>query len=95
VLDVPTYGSEDEQISWKSSDDENDDEVNESKDDDDNAEDDDRQENNNEQNGSDNDGDDFVHPKLSTFDEEDVKTRRGLNKLQVLFMFQNIALKIV
>nr|GEV03513.1 zinc finger, CCHC-type [Tanacetum cinerariifolium] len=48
VLDVPTYGSEDEHISWKSSGYENDDETE-----------------------LDNDGDDFVHPKLSTFDEEE------------------------
>nr|GEV73887.1 reverse transcriptase domain-containing protein [Tanacetum cinerariifolium] len=43
-------GSDDQHISWKSSDDEDDD---------------------NEQTGSNNDGDDFVHPKLSTFDEEE------------------------
>ncbi|GJX87771.1 hypothetical protein Tco_0339785 [Tanacetum coccineum] len=35
VPDVPTYGSEDEQISWKSSDEDNDDEVNMSENDDD------------------------------------------------------------
>ncbi|GJR15840.1 hypothetical protein Tco_0798492 [Tanacetum coccineum] len=35
VLDVPTYGYEDEQISWKSSDEDDDDEVSISKDDDD------------------------------------------------------------
>nr|GEU52870.1 hypothetical protein [Tanacetum cinerariifolium] len=47
VLDVPTYDSDDEQISWKLSDDEDDvDDQN-------------------------NDGDDFVHPKLSTRDEEE------------------------
>ncbi|GJY32461.1 hypothetical protein Tco_0416930 [Tanacetum coccineum] len=40
VLDVPTYGSKDEQISWKST------------------------------TESDNDSDDFVHPKFSTHDEE-------------------------
>nr|GEW14958.1 hypothetical protein [Tanacetum cinerariifolium] len=80
VPDVPTYGSEDEQISWKSSDDENRDEVSENADneddddhDDDNAntEDDDGQDDDNEQTESDNDGDDFVHPNLSTFDEEE------------------------
>ncbi|GKG02867.1 hypothetical protein Tco_0310503, partial [Tanacetum coccineum] len=39
VLDVPTYGSEDEQISWKSSEEDDDeDEVSISKDDDDDAE---------------------------------------------------------
>ncbi|GJZ45193.1 hypothetical protein Tco_0592789 [Tanacetum coccineum] len=82
VLDVPTYNSNDEQISWKSSDEEDDDEVSMSKDDDDNAEDDqnddnvdnkgdDDQDDDNEQTKSDNDDDDFVHPKLSTFDEKE------------------------
>ncbi|GJS16544.1 hypothetical protein Tco_0411016 [Tanacetum coccineum] len=72
VPDVPTYRSEDEQISWKSSDEDDDDEVSMSKDDDDNAdnEDDDDQDDDNEQTESDNDGDDFVHPKFSTHDEE-------------------------
>nr|GEV01641.1 hypothetical protein [Tanacetum cinerariifolium] len=46
VLDVPTYGSDDEKISWKSNDD-------------------------HELTESENDGDDFVHPKLSTFDKEE------------------------
>ncbi|GKE85956.1 hypothetical protein Tco_1559698 [Tanacetum coccineum] len=73
VLDVPTYGSKHEQISWKSSDEDDDDEVSLSKDDDDNAdnEDDDGQDDDNEQTESDNDGDDFVHPKFSTHDEEE------------------------
>ncbi|GKF47729.1 hypothetical protein Tco_0137531, partial [Tanacetum coccineum] len=86
VPDVPTYRSEDEQISWKSSDKDDDDEVSLSKDDDDNADNendddhnddntdkeyDDGQHNDNEQTKSDNDGDDFVHPKLSTHDEEE------------------------
>nr|GEY65065.1 hypothetical protein [Tanacetum cinerariifolium] len=74
VPNVPTYGFEDEQISWKSSDDENDDEVSknaDNEDDDDhddeaNTEDDDGQDDDNEQTKLDNDGDDFVHPKLST-----------------------------
>nr|GEU37041.1 hypothetical protein [Tanacetum cinerariifolium] len=48
VLDVPTYESDDEEISWKSSEDDNDDEVK-----------------------INNNGDDFVHPKFSTHDEED------------------------
>nr|GEU66399.1 retrovirus-related Pol polyprotein from transposon TNT 1-94 [Tanacetum cinerariifolium] len=63
VLDVPTYDSDDEEISWKSSDDEDDNDGNIQGDDD---EDDD-----NEQTKSDDDGDDFVHPKLSTHDEEE------------------------
>ncbi|GKA58230.1 hypothetical protein Tco_0757418 [Tanacetum coccineum] len=73
VPDVPTYGSEDGQISWKSSDEDDDDEVSMCKDDDDNAdnEDDDDQDDDNEQTESDNDGDDFVHPKFSTHDEEE------------------------
>ncbi|GKB57393.1 hypothetical protein Tco_0913579 [Tanacetum coccineum] len=73
VPDVPTYRSEDEQISWKSGDEDDDDEVSLSKDDDDNAdnEDDDCQDNDNEQTESDNDGDDFIHPKFSTHDEEE------------------------
>ncbi|GJU61403.1 hypothetical protein Tco_1243238 [Tanacetum coccineum] len=73
VPDVPKYGSEDEQISWKTSDEDDDDEVSINKDDDDDAEnvDDDGQDDDNEQTESDNDGDDFVHPKFSTHDEEE------------------------
>nr|GFC55093.1 hypothetical protein [Tanacetum cinerariifolium] len=73
VLDVPTYGSKDEQISWKSSDEDDDDEVSISKDDDDDGknEDADGQDDDNEPTELENDGDDFVHPKLSTFDEEE------------------------
>ncbi|GKA62950.1 hypothetical protein Tco_0762469 [Tanacetum coccineum] len=95
VLDVPTYNSEDEHISWKSSDEEDDDEISMSKDDDDNADDDQNDDNadneaeddqnndnadnegdddqdvDNEQTESDNDDDNFVHPKLSTFDEKE------------------------
>ncbi|GKB22866.1 hypothetical protein Tco_0862267 [Tanacetum coccineum] len=81
VPDVPTYGSEDEQISWKSSEEDDDDEVSMSKDNDDNVDDedddnaddvdDDDQDDDNEQTESDNDDDDFVHPKLSTFDKEE------------------------
>ncbi|GKC54320.1 hypothetical protein Tco_1077065, partial [Tanacetum coccineum] len=65
VLDVPTYESDDEQISWKSSEEDDDDEVNVSEDNDDDTDD-----NDDEQTDSDNDGDDFVHPKLSTHDNE-------------------------
>ncbi|GKC39779.1 putative reverse transcriptase domain-containing protein, partial [Tanacetum coccineum] len=82
ALDVLTYGSDDEKISWKSSDEENndddndedDDENDQDNDDDDddaNNQDEDGQEDDNEQTDSDNDGDDFVHPKLYTHDEED------------------------
>ncbi|GJY21348.1 hypothetical protein Tco_0393914 [Tanacetum coccineum] len=65
VPDVPIYGSDEEQIFWKSSDEEDDDnEANIGKDEDDNDQDDD------ERTEFDNDGDDFVHPKLSTHDDE-------------------------
>ncbi|GJR15299.1 hypothetical protein Tco_0797951 [Tanacetum coccineum] len=59
---VPTYASDDEQISWKSSDKEDDDEV---------AMNHKGPNVDNEQTDSDNDGDDFVHPKFSTHDKED------------------------
>ncbi|GJS51729.1 hypothetical protein Tco_0625091 [Tanacetum coccineum] len=69
-------------LSEKSSDEEDDDEVSMSKDDDDNDDDDqnddnvdnegdDDQDDDNEQTESDNDNNDFVHPKLSTFDEKE------------------------
>ncbi|GKG40043.1 hypothetical protein Tco_0466820, partial [Tanacetum coccineum] len=57
VHDVPTYESDEEKLSWKSSDEDEDDNA---QDDDDDQSDDD------EQTESDNDGDDFVHTKLST-----------------------------
>ncbi|GKC42771.1 hypothetical protein Tco_1060493 [Tanacetum coccineum] len=62
VPDVPTYESDDEQISWKSSDEEDNDEVN-----DDNAD----NESDDDQDDDQNDDDDRVHPKLSTFDEKE------------------------
>ncbi|GKA11383.1 hypothetical protein Tco_0690816, partial [Tanacetum coccineum] len=88
---VPTYDSDDEQISWKSSEEDNNDEVNVSEDDDtdndddvdkdindddaDNQDKDDQDAENldddNEQTDSDNNGDDFVHPKFSNHDEEE------------------------
>ncbi|GJZ67349.1 hypothetical protein Tco_0630589 [Tanacetum coccineum] len=73
VPDVPTYRTEDEQISWKSSNEDDDDDVSLSKDDDENDDniDDDGQDYDNEQTESDNDGDDLVHPKFSTHDEEE------------------------
>ncbi|GKC53296.1 hypothetical protein Tco_1076041, partial [Tanacetum coccineum] len=57
VPDVPTYESDNEQISWKSSEEEDDDERTE----------------------SDNDGDDFVHPKFLTHDDE-AKQDEEVNK---------------
>ncbi|GJZ21035.1 hypothetical protein Tco_0558074 [Tanacetum coccineum] len=70
VPDVPTYGSDDEQISWKSSEEEDDDEVAEY-DEHDDEHDDEEKGDDDEQTDSDNDGDDFVHPKFSTHYEED------------------------
>ncbi|GKA45628.1 hypothetical protein Tco_0738424, partial [Tanacetum coccineum] len=78
---VPKYGYDEEQISCKSSDEEDDDDeanIGKDEDDDDNDDhddDDERTESDNddddERTESDNDGDDFVHLKLSTYDEED------------------------
>nr|GEY46769.1 hypothetical protein [Tanacetum cinerariifolium] len=70
VPDVPTYKFDDEEISWKSSENDDDDEVkiSEHADDVDDQSDDDDDD---KQTDSDNDGDDFVHPKFSTHDEED------------------------
>ncbi|GKF81702.1 hypothetical protein Tco_0240304, partial [Tanacetum coccineum] len=56
VPDAPEYDSEDD-ISWKSSDDDQDDEQDQDDDDEEMTE-------------SDNDGDDFVHPKLTTHEDE-------------------------
>ncbi|GKA51536.1 hypothetical protein Tco_0744732 [Tanacetum coccineum] len=71
VLDVPSYNSDDEQISWKLNDEEDDDEVSLNDDDDDvTNQDDENQDDDNEQTDSDNDGDDFVHPKFSTHDDD-------------------------
>nr|GEW22096.1 hypothetical protein [Tanacetum cinerariifolium] len=72
---VPTYGFDAEQISWKSSNDEDDDDQDDDNADDQNDDSADDEANDchddNEQTKSDNDGDDFVHPKLSTFDLEE------------------------
>ncbi|GKD20568.1 hypothetical protein Tco_1222271 [Tanacetum coccineum] len=86
VPDVPTYGSDYEQISWKSSEEDNEDEVNvsEKDNDNDNNDDDDDADNPNDENldeenqdddddeqtDSDNDGDNFVHPNFLTHDDE-------------------------
>nr|GEU96248.1 hypothetical protein [Tanacetum cinerariifolium] len=77
VPDVPTYKS-DEEISWKSSDEDDDDDMKQNEDIDDQSddeshddqEDDDFQDDDDDQTDSDNDGDDFVHTKFSTHDEE-------------------------
>nr|GEU60779.1 hypothetical protein [Tanacetum cinerariifolium] len=76
VLDVPTYEYDDEEISWKLSEDD-DDEVKKSEHDDDvddqsyDDDDDQNDDDDNEQTDSNNDGDNFIHPKFSTHDDED------------------------
>nr|GEW79978.1 reverse transcriptase domain-containing protein [Tanacetum cinerariifolium] len=74
VPDIPTYRSDEEEISRKSSDEEDDDEeANIGKEEDDNdQENDDNTDHDDdiERTNSDNDGDDFVHPKFSTHDDE-------------------------
>ncbi|GKC81006.1 hypothetical protein Tco_1136723, partial [Tanacetum coccineum] len=72
VLDVPEYGSDDEKLSWKSSDEEDDDEENvgKNKDDDEENVSEHEDDDDDERTEFDNDGDDFVHPKFSTHDDE-------------------------
>ncbi|GJZ82327.1 hypothetical protein Tco_0647500 [Tanacetum coccineum] len=79
VPDVPTYRSDDEQIPWKSSDKEDDnDEANTGNDEDDDNQDDDdvnksqddQDDDEDERTESDSDGEDFVHPKFLTHDDE-------------------------
>ncbi|GKG31825.1 hypothetical protein Tco_0426775, partial [Tanacetum coccineum] len=55
VPDVPTYGSDDEQISWKSSDEEDDDEVGLNDNDDDNDDDEDNDDDDDDANNQDDD----------------------------------------
>ncbi|GJV90954.1 hypothetical protein Tco_1538767 [Tanacetum coccineum] len=73
VPDVPNYDSN-EEISWKSSDEDDDDDNDQADKDDDDQNDDDDQDDqdddDDEQTESDNDGDDFVHPKFTTHEEE-------------------------
>nr|GEV53416.1 hypothetical protein [Tanacetum cinerariifolium] len=75
VPDVPTYESNDKEISWKScEEDDDDDEVNTNDDDDQNDDDDDGDQDDDdddEQTDLDNDGDDFIHPKFSTHYDKD------------------------
>ncbi|GJW90201.1 hypothetical protein Tco_0167754 [Tanacetum coccineum] len=88
VPNVPTYEYDDEQISWKSSDEEDDNDDNDDDDDNDDVDNQDGdgqydngqeydgqdyegQDDDNEKINSDNDGDDFIHPKFSTHDQEE------------------------
>ncbi|GKE89840.1 hypothetical protein Tco_1567315, partial [Tanacetum coccineum] len=74
VLDVPKYRSESKEESWTFSqgEDEDEDEEHDSDDDNyDNDDEDDDKENDNQRTESDNEGDDFVHPNLSTYIADD------------------------
>ncbi|GKA12386.1 hypothetical protein Tco_0691932 [Tanacetum coccineum] len=76
VPDVPEYRSESKEESWTFSQGENEDEDDENNNDEDDDEhetddEDNDQVNNNQRTDSDDDGDNFVHPKLSTFNEDD------------------------
>ncbi|GJW41291.1 hypothetical protein Tco_0067136 [Tanacetum coccineum] len=73
VIPKPKYVRRSTWEKTEQSDEDDDDEISMSKDDDDNADnkDDDGQDGDNEQTESDNDGDDFVHPKFSTHNEEE------------------------
>nr|GFB63988.1 hypothetical protein [Tanacetum cinerariifolium] len=68
VPDVPTYESDDEEISWESSEEDDDDEVNMSEHDEDV---DDKDNDDDEQTDSDNDDGDFIHPKFTTHEDKD------------------------
>ncbi|GJX95598.1 hypothetical protein Tco_0351396 [Tanacetum coccineum] len=59
IPDVPTYGSDDEQISWNSSDEEDDDEVALNDDDDENDDDDDNDDHNDDVDNQDDDGEEY------------------------------------
>nr|GEW13406.1 hypothetical protein [Tanacetum cinerariifolium] len=69
VLDVPTDDS-DEEISWKSSDEEDDDDVKEGGDD----------QNDDDQNSNE-EGEEFIYPKLSIHDEEETKDEKSFDPI--------------
>ncbi|GJR15713.1 hypothetical protein Tco_0798365 [Tanacetum coccineum] len=70
VPDVPTYKSDDEQISWKSSEEEDDDEVNVSKDNDDDADNDDDVDKDDEDDDVDNQDDEIQMMQINDDDDE-------------------------
>ncbi|GJX25468.1 hypothetical protein Tco_0231764 [Tanacetum coccineum] len=72
VLDVPTYESDDEQISWKSSEEDDDDEVNVSEDNDDDADNDDDVDNEDEDDDAGNQDDEI--PDDANQDDDDEQT---------------------
>nr|GEY99839.1 hypothetical protein [Tanacetum cinerariifolium] len=83
VLDVPTKES-DEEISWKSSDEDDehersDDQGDDDDQNDDDQDDDDQDEGDDDDQVIDNDGDEFVHPKLSVHEEEETKDEESFD----------------
>ncbi|GJW31473.1 hypothetical protein Tco_0051505 [Tanacetum coccineum] len=74
VPDVPTYKSDDEQISWKSSEEEDDDEVNVSKDNDDDGNDDDDVDKDDEDDDADNQDDEISVDANQDDDDDDKQT---------------------
>ncbi|GJU11419.1 hypothetical protein Tco_1133815 [Tanacetum coccineum] len=83
VLDVPEYRSESEEESWtfNQGEDEEEDEEHDSDDDnDDNDNKDDDQENDSQRTESDDEGDDFVHPNLSTYIADDQEKQKEEEK---------------
>ncbi|GKC29857.1 hypothetical protein Tco_1037151, partial [Tanacetum coccineum] len=97
VPDVPEYRSESEEESWTFSqgeeEDEDDDEHNNDEDDeehdsdddnDDNDDEDDDQENDSQRTESDNEGDDFVHPNLSTYKPDDEEEEKAEDDDEVI-----------
>ncbi|GKA27137.1 hypothetical protein Tco_0713305 [Tanacetum coccineum] len=93
VLDVPTYRSDDEQLSWKSSDEENDDdEANVGKDEDDDDD---------ERTKSENDGEYFVHLSFQLMMMKQGKKKKKMKKIALilgfkyLLMFQQLMMKFM
>ncbi|GKD26535.1 hypothetical protein Tco_1232749 [Tanacetum coccineum] len=84
VPDVPTYGSDDEQISWKSSEEEDDDEVGKNNDDDDNDDDEDDADNQDD-NGQEDDYSDKeiqgVDVEEEEMDEENINEEEEVDEL--------------
>nr|GEW83009.1 hypothetical protein [Tanacetum cinerariifolium] len=90
VPDAPKYSFDDQQISWKSSNKDDDDKDTSAGDDDDDQDDDDQdddvEDDDDEQTESDNDRNDFVHPKLSTFDVEERRDESWMKKKRSSFV---------
>nr|GEW05530.1 retrovirus-related Pol polyprotein from transposon TNT 1-94 [Tanacetum cinerariifolium] len=88
VPDVPTEES-DEEISWKFSDEGNDDDAqdvdvdqeNANKDDEEGDDDDDQEEGSDDEQASDEEGKEFIHPSLSTHDEEEIRDEESFDPI--------------